>query len=104
MKPQVEHGVEELRESFPEACVTVRPTDDGGCIVTVDPIDLGPTYTPQETWIKFAISFQYPYADIYPLFIRPDLARADGESHGRVSHWLSSRASQPCRCRGATAV
>ena len=32
--------------------------------------------------MKFAISFQYPYADIYPLFVRPDLTRADGQPHG----------------------
>ena len=57
-------------------------TDDGGAVVTINPIDLGPDYCPQRTWIKFAISFQYPYADIYPLFVRPDLGRTDGQPHG----------------------
>ena len=50
--------------------------------VTIDSVDLGPLYIPQQTWIKFAITFQYPYADIYPLFARPDLVRA-----GRPTAW-----------------
>ena len=32
--------------------------------------------------MKFAIGFQYPYADIYPLFVRPDLVRTDDQPHG----------------------
>ena len=60
-----------------------RVTDGGGAIVKIDPIELGPAYVPRETWIGFAISFQYPHADIYPLFVRPDLTRADGQSHGQ---------------------
>ena len=83
MKPEVEQAIEELRRCFSDAEVVARATDDGGTVVTIDPIDLGPLYTPQQTWIKFAISFQYPYADVYPLFVRPDLARADGQPHGR---------------------
>lgn len=82
MKPDVEQAVEELRSCFRDAEVVAHAQDDGGAIVTIGGIDLGPKYIPQRTWIKFAISFQYPYADIYPLFVRPDLARADGQPHG----------------------
>ena len=39
-------------------------------------------YTPQQTWIRFVIGFQYPHADVYPLFVRRDVVRADGQSHG----------------------
>ena len=35
-----------------------------------------------ETWVGFCISYQYPHADIYPLFVRADLTRVDGGSHG----------------------
>ena len=56
--------------------------DDGGAIVEINPVDVGPVFSPQETWMKFAISFQYPHADIYPLFVRPDLVRTDGQQHG----------------------
>ena len=82
MKAEIEQAVEELRRCFSDAEVVARATDDGGVTVTIDSIDLGPVYTPQQTWIKFAISFQYPYADVYPLFVRPDLVRADGQAHG----------------------
>ena len=32
--------------------------------------------------MKFAISFLYPCADIYPLFVHPGLVRTDGQPHG----------------------
>lgn len=82
MKPEIEQAVEELKARFPESEVVVV-TEDGGVFVTVDPVDPGPVYVQQETWLKFAIGFQYPNADIYPLFVRPDLARVDGRQHGK---------------------
>ena len=82
MKSEVEQAVEELRRCFGDAEVVAHAKDDGGAVVTINPIDLGPRYSPQRTWMKFAISFQYPYSDIYPLFVRPDLVRSDGEPHG----------------------
>ncbi len=59
------------------------PRDDGGAVVTIDSVDVGPGYVPQHTWIKFLIGFQYPQADIYPLFVHPELVRADGQPHGK---------------------
>lgn len=82
MNSEVEQAVEELRRCFSDAEVAAHGTDNGGAIVAIDPVDLGPGYSPQTTWMKFAISFQYPYADIYPLFVRPDLVRTDGKPHG----------------------
>ena len=82
MKSQVEQAVEELRACFPDTDVVACGTDDGGASVRLDSIDVGPAYIPRETWITFAIGFQYPHADVYPLFVRPDLARADGQPHG----------------------
>ncbi len=84
MKPEVEQAVSGLRRCFGDAVVVARPKDDGGAVVTIDPVDLGPRYVPQQTWIKFLVSFQYPHADIYPLFVRPDLVRADGQPHGEA--------------------
>ena len=83
MTPKVAQAVEELRSSFADSVVVARGESNGGAIVTIDAVDLGPRYIPQRTRIKFVISFQYPYADIYPLFVRPDLARADGRPHGQ---------------------
>ena len=82
MKSEVEQAVEELRHRFGDAEVAACSRDDGGAIVTINPVDVGLGYSPQKTWMKFAIGFQYPQADIYPLFVRPDLVRTDGQLHG----------------------
>ncbi len=82
MKSEVEQAVAELRRCFGDAAVAAQAKDDGGAAVTIDPIDVGPVYVPQQTWLKFLVGFQYPYADIYPLFVHPELARADGHPHG----------------------
>ena len=82
MKSEVEQAIGELRLRFGDAEVAACGTDDGGAIVAINPVDLGSGYIPQKTWLRFAIGFQYPYADIYPLFVHPDLVRTDGQPHG----------------------
>lgn len=83
MTPEIEKAVEELRHCFNDSEVIARDAGDGGAVVTIDPVQLGPACTPQQTWMKFNISFQYPYADIYPLFISNGVKRADGNPHGK---------------------
>lgn len=82
MTPEVERAVEELRACFSDTGVDAVGTGDGGARVTIARVDPGPSYVQRETWVRFAISYQYPHADVYPLFVRPDLARADGQPHG----------------------
>ncbi|MDE0268072.1 MAG: hypothetical protein OXI96_03425 [Acidimicrobiaceae bacterium] len=82
MTPEVKQGIEGLRACFPDTEVTAVGTGDGGAIVTIACVDPGSAYVQRETWMRFAISFQYPQADIYPLFVRPDLIRVDGQQHG----------------------
>ena len=82
MNPEVKEAVAQLRASFPGVTVTSQQDSDGGAIVTMYPIDPGPSFGQSETWLKFAISYQYPYSDLYPLFVRVDLTRADGGNHG----------------------
>ena len=82
MKPRVQEAVAELRATFPDAAVLSEDDGSGGAFVTVDPIDPGPAYRQGETWLRFHISHSYPDADVYPLFVRPDLARANGSGHG----------------------
>jgi hypothetical protein len=41
-------------------------------------VPLGPRFRPQSTWMGFHIPAQYPYADIYPVFIGAEISRADG--------------------------
>ena len=39
---------------------------------------MGCPYVQTEIWLGFHITFQYPYADVYPHFTNADLARSDG--------------------------
>jgi hypothetical protein len=82
MTPEVEAAVAELREAFPDATITAVPDPQGGAAVTVDPVALGEQYVPQQSWIKFQITFQYPMSDVYPHFVLPELKRADGATLG----------------------
>lgn len=83
MKAAVQQAVAELRAAFPAAVVTADDDSSGGAFVTVDPIDPGPAYTQGETWLGFHVGHNYPDADVYPLFVRADLARTDGGGHGQ---------------------
>lgn len=78
MKTEVSTGIEELKRQFSTACFAVREDGQGGAYVLMQPMALGPRYRPSETWIGFHIPAQYPYADIYPVFIGGDVVRADG--------------------------
>jgi hypothetical protein len=78
MKVEVSSAIEELRRQFSAATVTVREDGQGGAYVVIEPISLGPNYRPEQTWFGFQIPAQYPYADIYPVFIGGDVVRANG--------------------------
>lgn len=82
MTPEVEQAVEELRACFPDAGVEAIGTGDGGAFVRISSIDPGHSYAKRETWIGFMIGHQYPYSDIYPLFVCPHLVRSDGRALG----------------------
>ena len=82
MKAEVAQAVSEIETCFPSVTVTAEDDGDGGAVVTMYPLDPGSVYVQRETWMKFAISYLYPDADVYPLFVRPDLARADNNGHG----------------------
>ena len=100
MTPDVEAAVADLRACFPDTAVDAVGTGDGGAIVTIARVDPGPAYVQRETWMRFDISYLYPHADIYPLFVRPDLVRIDGQIHGggiSVSAFRGSPALQLSR-------
>lgn len=75
-------AIEELRQTFPASAVTFASDEASGAWVTIDPVPLGPAYNQASSFIAFQITFPYPEADIYPLFVRPDLQRKDGAEHG----------------------
>jgi hypothetical protein len=77
MKVEVSTSIEELRKQFETASFAVREDGQGGAYVLMENIVLGPKYMPSSTWLGFQISAQYPYADIYPVFVGADIARVD---------------------------
>jgi hypothetical protein len=80
--PAVEKAIAEIRSSFPDRQVEAEPDGSGGAHVTVREVPLGPPYAQTTIWVGFLITFQYPYADVYPHFTCADLKRADGRALG----------------------
>jgi len=84
LTPEVAEAIQEIKESFPNATVEAHEDGDGGGFVIVDPVETGASFTQEDTWIGFHISFQYPVADCYPHFVRADLTRKDGQPLGEA--------------------
>lgn len=84
MTSAVAEAVEEIKAAHPGATVTLREDGSGGVFVILEPVDLGSVYVQRASWIGFQITFQYPYSDVYPHFVRPDLARVDGQPLGEA--------------------
>ena len=82
MTPEVAQSIQEIEGAFPEATVSAVEDGAGGAHVTVSDIPLSPVYKQRETWIGFHVTYQYPYADVYPHFVREDLRRVDGKPLG----------------------
>jgi len=80
MKVEVTKGIDDLKRQFHAATFAVREDGQGGAYVTIEPVTLGPRFVPEVTWVGFQIPAQYPYADIYPVFVGADLRRADGNA------------------------
>jgi hypothetical protein len=78
VKTEVSTAVEELKRQFPAASFTVREDGQGGAYVRFEPVSLGDKYCPQTTWIGLQVPAQYPYADIYPIFIGAEIRRSNG--------------------------
>jgi hypothetical protein len=80
LSPDVERAIQELRESFPGHDLAYVEDGQGGARVTMQGFATGADLKPETTWVGFAITFQYPATDVYPHFVRPDLARSDGRA------------------------
>src|SRR5688572_29940883 len=80
MKTEVATAIDELSKQFEGADLTVSEDDAGGARVIIEPVNIGDRYAPASTWIGFHITPQYPYADLYPMFIGGDVKRLDGKS------------------------
>ena len=80
LKSAVEEAINDLRKAFPTATVTHIEDNQGGADIVIEPVQLdADIFVQGETWVGFHLSFQLPYADVYPIHVRPDLARRDGQ-------------------------
>jgi hypothetical protein len=76
----VEAAISDLKSDFQPKEFVVEPDGQGGAFVRFGPVTLSKTYAQTESWIGGQIPAQIPYADIYPIFFRGDLTRADGKA------------------------
>jgi hypothetical protein len=84
MKPEIEKAIQEIRVAFGD--VEIQPDENGGAYVRARDLVLGAQYEPEKSWSAFRITFQYPFADVYPHFFIPGLRRKDGRPLGEGFH------------------
>ncbi len=82
MTPEVQRAIEEIQQTFPKHRVEVTSEGQGGAYVIVHDLLIGERYLPSTSWIGFTISYQYPYADVYPHYLDGSLRRIDGLIQG----------------------
>jgi len=78
MKAEVSAAVDELKRQFDKAAFTINEDGQGGVRIIMEPVSIGDRYSPSSSWFGFHIPAQYPYADIYPVFMGADVVRVDG--------------------------
>lgn len=81
-KTAVLQALDVIRDAFPAWPVHTCPDGQGGLWVELTEIPLGPPYVQKDTFLVFLLPFTLPSSDIYPMFVRPDLVRLDGNPLG----------------------
>ena len=82
MNAAVQQAVDEIRSAYPENKLDVLPDEEGGAFVKVHDLFVGKQYQPESSWVAFRITFQYPFADVYPHHCVANLARKNGGALG----------------------
>ena len=80
VRAEVGEAIEELKRAFPGSELTVSEDGQGGAHVMVESVTLGGRYEPEQSWLGGHIPAQYPYADIYPVFMDAAVRRRDGKA------------------------
>ena len=78
VKAEVGEAIEELKRAFPGSELTVSEDGEGGAHVVVERVAISSRYEPERSWLGGHIPAQYPYADIYPVFMDAAVRRRDG--------------------------
>ncbi len=82
MTPAVTEAVAEIADAFEGCRVESVEDGQGGAFVTVHDLPLNGPFEQSTTWVGFQITHTYPYCDVYPHFVRPDLSRRNGGALG----------------------
>lgn len=82
MIPEVKSAIDEIAGAFPGCRLDAVEDGQGGAFVTLHDAALDERYQQRTTWVSFQITHTYPYADVYPHFVRHDLSRCDGKPLG----------------------
>ena len=80
VRAEVGKAIEELKRAFPDSEITVSEDEQGGAHVIVESVTIGWRYEPERSWLGGHIPAQYPYADIYPVFMDAAVRRRDGKA------------------------
>ncbi|MGH3253454.1 MAG: hypothetical protein ACRDOI_45565 [Trebonia sp.] len=84
LKAAVAAAIADLQTVYGRDHVLVVPDGQAGAWVEIDQVELGEAYVQPTTFLVFLLPFNLPGADIYPMFVRDDLARRDGRQLGEV--------------------
>jgi hypothetical protein len=114
LKGSVQAAIELLQKAYRSTTLRVVPDAQGGAWIEMLDVPFGPPYVQVSSFIIFLLPFNLPGSDIYPFFIRPDFARADGAALGLAFQptqlsWPGDPAPRPVlqvsrRTRGAFAT
>jgi len=74
MNAAVAKAISEIQAAFPETPTEIQEDGQGGHLSFSGTSPSGTLHAIQH-WIGFRITFQYPYSDVYPHFVRGDLLR-----------------------------
>lgn len=85
MTPMVQEAIAQIAAAFPGCEIEKVDDGEGGAFVTVKDVPIDGLYMQSKSWFGFRITHTYPYADIYPHFVRHDLARKDGKPLGEAT-------------------
>ena len=102
MISHVTKAIEELTAHYPTSIFTVTEDGQGGAHVLMEGVDIGEKFNNSKTWFGFHLTAQFPYADIYPVFMAADVSLVDGrvfsapitsghQHEGRASLQISRR-------------
>lgn len=104
MKLEVTQAIEDLKRKFPDSVLKFEDDGLGGAHVLLENMDVGPKLSPSRTWLGAHITGQYPYSDIYPVFMGVEVSRTDGKAfevpittvthRGKPAWQISRRSSQ----------